>query len=282
MATVTTDGFATPFDPDGQTYPAFGSLFPALRSFYLAYDIGDSTPSDHEINLIQVLAGAESQDLSPNADLNPSNIPDGRLDVTIQDANPAGEEFYFRISHSLLNIPGTRRFQFRDVGCVGQCVQTLPIPEYNPLDFFPPILGLVGFKLFFTGDRDHDLDRIGVWFRGNNLHIAMRDRNGDDTFGYLIDFVVIPTAFLNVSTGIERGRTRGGERFRIPTPLGSEFLITGWAFNFVSGDHEIRDLGIVRGSEDVTVFYADKNADDLFDWRVEWASVSLRVLEDIA
>jgi hypothetical protein len=73
MATVTADGFAKPFDPDGQPYPAFGSQVPALRSFYLAYDIGDPTPSDHEINLIQVLAGGESQDLSPTADLSLAN-----------------------------------------------------------------------------------------------------------------------------------------------------------------------------------------------------------------
>ena len=52
MASVTVDGFAEPFDPDGQPYVVFGSRVPALRSFYLAYDIGDPTPGDHQINLI--------------------------------------------------------------------------------------------------------------------------------------------------------------------------------------------------------------------------------------
>lgn len=60
MATVTEDGFAKPFDPDGQFYPAFGSRVPALRGFYLAYDVGDPTPADHEINLIQLLVGGHS------------------------------------------------------------------------------------------------------------------------------------------------------------------------------------------------------------------------------
>ena len=280
MASVKEDGFAKPFDPDGQFYAAFGNRVPALRSFYLAYDIGDPSPGDHEVNLIQVLAGGQSQDLSPTADLNPAAIPDGRLDVTLQDAEPEDEEFFYRVSHSLLSFPGVRRFQFRDVGCVGQCVQTLPLPSLGagPGNLFPPVIALVGFKLFFTGARDHDLDRVGVWFRGNDLHVAMRDKKGDDTFGYLVDFVVIPTALLNVSSGIQRGNARGGKKISIPSPSDTDFLLTGWAFNFVSDDHEIRDLGVLRSGDDVTVFYGDKNADDLFDWRVEWAHVGRRVL----
>ena len=280
MASVTVDGFAEPFDPDSQPYVVFGSRVPALRSFYLAFDIGDPTPADHQINLIQVLSGGESQDLSPTADLNPANIPDGRLDVTLQDDDPKGEEFFYKVSHSLLDSPGVRRFQFRDVGCVGQCVQSLPIPSLgtSPANLFPPIIALVGFKLFFTGARDHELDRIGVWFRGNDLHVAMRDANGDDTFGYLVDFVVIPTAGLNVSSGMIRGDARGGRTIGLPGPSNTDFLLTGWEFNFVRGEHEIRELGVLRSGDNVTLLYADKNADDLFRWRVEFAHVGRRVL----
>lgn len=275
MAAVTKDGFAKPFDANGQSYPMFGSQIPALRSFYFGYGIGGSGTTGHEVSLIQVLAGGESQDLSPSADLNPANIEDGRLDVILQDENPANERVYFKVSHSLLNIPGIRRFQFRSVGCVGQCDQKLPIPVPR-FEFFPPIIGLVGFKLFFTGGRDHKLDRIGVWFRGSDLHVAMRDRNGGDTFGYLVDFVVIPTAFVNVVSGIRRGNTVGGERISIPGPSNTDFLLTGWAFNFVSGDHKIREIGVVREEEDVTVFYGDENVNESFDWRLEWAHVGPR------
>lgn len=177
----------------------------------------------------------------------------------------------------------TRRFQVRDVGCVGQCFRKLPIPSAGPgPNLFPPIIALVGFKLFFTGARDHELDRVGVWFRGNDLHVAMRDKNGDDTFGYLVDFVVIPTANLNVSSGILRGNARGGRTINIPNPSNTDFMLTGWAFNFVSNDHEIRDLGVLRDGDIVTLFYGDKNADDLFDWRVEWAHVGRRVLAPLA
>jgi hypothetical protein len=281
MASVNTEGFTKPFEPGFEFYPQFGSLVPGLRGFYLAYDLGDPSPGDHQINLIQVLAGDQSEDLSPNADLQPSTIPDGGLSVALQDDDPKDEEFFYRVSHSLLGISGARRFQFRDVGCVGDCFQTLPIPSVGtgPANLFPPIIALVGFKLFFTGNRDHELDRIGVWFRGNDLHVAFRDRNGDDTFGYLVDFVVIPTARLNVSSGVRTGRARGGQKVSIPSPSAlTDFLLTGWEFNFVSGEHEIRDLGVLRSGNDVTVFYGDKNADDLFDWRLEWAFVGPRVI----
>lgn len=118
MASVTVDGFAKPFDPDGQLYPAFGGRVPALRSFYLAYDVADPTPADHEINLIEVLVGGQSQDLSPTSDLNPSNLPDGRLEVALQDAHPKDEEFYYKVSHSLLDSLGARRFNLETLAAL--------------------------------------------------------------------------------------------------------------------------------------------------------------------
>ena len=229
MASVTAEGFAKPFDLDGQFYPAFGSRVPALRSFYLGYDIGDPTPADHEIALIEVLVGGQSQDLSPNADLAPTNLPDGRLDVSLQDADTKDEKFFYTVSHSLLDIPGVRRFQFRDVGCVGECVQKLPIPSSGtgPANLFPPIIALVGFKLQFIGGRDKELDRIGIWFHGNDLHVAIHNKKAtslDDTFGYLVDFVVIPTAILNVSSGIEHGKSQWQKKISLPSPSGLRLL----------------------------------------------------------
>jgi hypothetical protein len=103
----------------------------------------------------------------------------------------------------------------------------------------------------------------------------MRDKNGDDTFGYLVDFIAIPMplAGFTVTTGTQRGTARGAQRVHFPTPSRADFLLTGWAFNYKSGDHEIRDIGVDRPSDDFIVHYSDKNADDLFDWRVEWAHV---------
>ena len=271
MAIVTAQGTAKPFDPDGEAYPVFGARAPALHSFRLTYP----APNDHQVALVQVLAGGDSEDLSPNAELEPADIPDGRLHVLLQDAQPAGEEFGYLVSHSALTISGARRFQIRDVGCVGKCVRTLPL---SPV-VGGSVLALVGFRLFFTGTRDHELDRVGVWFRGNDLHVAMRDANGGDTFGYLVDFVVIPRVGLNVSTGIERGSASGLQTIPFPTPARAHFLLTGWAFNFQKDDQEILDLGVIRGENDFTVFYGDNGGGDRFDWRVEWAHVAPQVVE---
>ena len=228
------------------------------------------------------------RNLSPNADLSPINLPDGTLATFLQDADPNDEKFHYQVSHSLLNLPGVRRFQFRDVGAVGENIQTLPIPGWGP-NLFPPIIALVGFQVQFIGERDKPLGRIGVWFRGNQLHVVLRDKKAtslDDTFGYLVDFVVIPTTPpLSVVSGIQTGSARGGEKVSIPSSSNTDFLLTGWDFNFErngqDNEHPLRELGVVREGNDVTVFYGDEHpsdSDDLFTWRVEWASVGQRVV----
>ena len=272
MAVVTAQGIARPFDQDGEPYPVFGSRLPALRSFRLTYP----APNDHQIALMQVLVGGSSEDLTPNAENNPSNIPDGRLFALLQDRSATGEEYGYLVSHSTLSIPGARRFQLRDVGCVGKCVRVLP-PEIFP-DSDPSVrsfvLVLVGFKLFFTGARDHELDRVGVWFHGKELHVALRDVNGGDVFGYLVDFLVIPTVGLSVSTGIERGSAVALQTIPFPeVPRRFHFMLTGWAFNFRGDDQEILDIGVIRRDNDLTMIYRDNNSGDAFDWRVEWAEV---------
>jgi hypothetical protein len=291
MSYVTEEGFVIPPDTDGQSYPPFESKVPALRSFHLKYTFEED--DDIQINRIEVMAGGMSEDINPNADLSPANIPDGRLHAILYDKDPdddpwyedptdAAEKFFYKVSHSLLDFPGVRRFQIRDLGCVGECVQKLPMPGLGngPGNLFPPIFALVGFKLFFIED-DHHLDRIGVWFEGRDLHVAMRDKNADDNFGYLVDYIVIPTVGLNVSKGAQEGRARGKETIRISSIPNTDFVLTGWDFNFVSQDNHIRDLGVELSGDDLTVFYADKELDDepkkdLFDWRVEWAQVGER------
>lgn len=280
MPVVTSQGVARPFDADGQDYHRFGAHAAALHSFRLTFP----APIDHEIALIQVLAGGPSTDLSPDADLAPANVADGRLAVAFQDASPEGEQFGYRVSHSLLAGVGGRRYQVRDVGCVGGCVRQIHIPAEGGIESpFPHrdyLLALMGFKLFFTGGRDQQLDRIGVWFRGMNLHVALRDANGGDTFGYQVDFVAIPRFLpgFNTWTGIERGTARALDTFSLPALSHAEFLLTGWAFNFRRDDQEILDLGVLRNRDAVTVFYGDSGGGEEFDWRVEWAQIAPQLL----
>ena len=65
----------------------------------------------------------------------------------------------------------------------------------------------------------------------------------------------------------------GSERFAFPTPSRNHFLLTGWALNFTNGEHQIRSIGINRQGDDIEAFYSDQNADDPFDWRIEWAHI---------
>ena len=286
MGVVTAEDFATPTQPE--PYPAFGARQPALRSFYLAYGVGDATPDDHEILHMQVMVGGASQDLSPNVNFPAANIPDGRLNVALQDADGAREPFFYRVSHSTLSLPGVRRFQIRQVGNIGEVTRTLPRAIFGGGPLPPqrkPLIALVGFRLFFGLNREHELDRVGIWFRDDVLHVVMQDQNqsptGDD-YAFLVDFVVIPAGpGLNVTRGIERGTISGGERVPLPIPTRAHLLLTGWAFNFQNGDHEIREIGVDRQGNDFIVFYADANAGDPFDWRVEWAQVAPQVLAPI-
>lgn len=291
MAFVSAQGIATPIpeddepDEDGEPYAAFGNRVPALRGFRLTFPSG----RDREIVLIQVLAGGTAQDVSPNAQGQPTNFPDGQLHVRLQDADPAGESFGFNVSHSVLRNSGARRYQIRDVGCAGACTRKLPaqvmgggFPNPAPPGGLKPVIALVGFKLFFTGAREHELDRVGVWFTGDELNLALRDESVGltDTFGYLVDFVVIPTVGLNVTRGIERGSARGLETVPFPTPSRADFVLTGWAFNFRPGDREILDIGVLRSSNAFTVFYADNGGGEEFDWRVEWAHIAPMVFQE--
>ncbi len=284
MSVASHRGIARPYE-EPEPYPAFGDRAAALNGFRLTY-----LDSDHEITLIQVLPGGESADLSPFADLQPSRIPDGHLSVLLEDAEPSGEEFGYYAAHSLLTMPGARRYQIRDVGCVNECVRRVPPSVLR--DPFPglafgaaggALLALVGFRMFFTGNRNHNLDRVGVWFEEDNIHVAMRDADGGDTFAYLVDFVVIPTGFLNVFTGVEGGSgDRAFDTHQLPSIDRTDFVITGWEFNFEQGDHKILDIGVIRGPENLTGFYGDSGGGDRFDWRVQWAQVGPRVFAPLS
>jgi hypothetical protein len=189
--------------------------------------------------------------------------------------------FSYTVSHTLLDLPGVRRFQFRHTGCAGKNVdvQPLPIPGLGAGagNLFPPIIALVGFKLYVTRD-DIELERIGIWFRGKELHVEMRNTDGDNTFGYLVDFAVIPTGLQNVSIGSNRGSGHKESTVNIPGLPGGDFLLSGWRFRYTDGDHHLLNIGVLRSGDDVIVNYADEGGKEPFDWVVEWTQVGRRMV----
>jgi len=138
--------------------------------------------------------------------------------------------------------------------------------------------------MFFIGQRERELQRVGIWFEGNELHVLMRDQSVGftDTYGYLVDFVAIPRAGLNIITSTTESSAVGWDRFTHGAHPGTDFVITGWDLQFLNGDHEISAIGVDRrpdfGSNEFQVLFSDKNVDDPFMWRVNWAHVGPMVL----
>jgi hypothetical protein len=273
MTITSTEGFAKGFVE--RPYTRFGGNVPVLNGFYFAFNLGQTGDTDNHINSLMMLPGGASRDLSPSADLGPSRVEDGKVQMMFRDKDPSSsrDDYFFRAAHAVLPDDAANRFQIRDVGCTGECRRPLPASVLSS-PASPSVLALVGFKLFFTGNRDHHIDEVGVSFDSGDLVVEFNDKNDDDVFGYLVDFVRLSTLFQNVSTGTNSGSATNGAEFRLPIPSRAEWVIRGFHFDFADEDHHIRDVGVLRQGDTVKIIYADKNADDRFNWRIDWAHVS--------
>jgi hypothetical protein len=262
-----------------RNYPSVGDGAPLLNGFYFRYDIrGQADTTDNHLNSLMVLPGGNSTDLTPNAQNQPARVPDGKIQFMLRDADPtaAEDEYFFTLGHSILRdgLAG-RRVQLRDVGQAGEIRRDLPGSIFQgPGD---KVLGLAGFKLFYTGGRDHHVDEIEVTFINDDrtLRVRLNDRDNNDVFGYLVDIVVLSRSpAVTISTGVSSGSAKGGDRVALPSgPSHSEWGIRGFRFDYPSGDRHLREVGIVKRGSDLEVFYGDDSGDLEFDWRVNWMYV---------
>lgn len=279
MSVLNREGFAKGFVD--QQYGAFAGRVPLLSSFYFGYGVGGPSVDNH-LNSIMVLPGGSSQDLTPSADLTPTRVPDGRVQLMYRDKSPrsAKDEYFYQITHAFLAAT-VNRYQIRDVGCRGKCQREIQLPGSNspgPV-LGPSVLVLCGFKLFFTGNRDHHIDQIQVAIDDENkLTISFNDKNDDDVFGYLVDFARISGPGLNISKDEASGTARAGARVPLTRPSHAEFVLRGFNFDFRNKDHHIRDIGVVRKGSRMEVYFGDVNGDDTFDWNVSWAHVGPMVI----
>lgn len=274
-----TEGFAKGIVIKG--YPGTGEGIPLLSSFYFRFQKpGSSQRVDNHINSILVLPGGLSKDLTPTADLSPTQVPDEKIQLMYRDkdADDAKDNYFYKVAHHMLPKARGTRFQVRDVGCRGICERQLPPPPSSgPVDVFGSMFVLCGFHLFFTGGRDHHIDTVSVFEENGKLTVELADRDDDDVFGYLVDYTwVSRRPGLDIRTGVERGSTTGGARVNLPA---GPKLIRGFRFDFKSKDHHSREIGILTGNENLEVFYSDWNGDDTFQWNVRWASISPPVLD---
>lgn len=269
-------------------YPGTETGVPLLSSFYFRFEKENgSRPVDNHLHSIRVLPGGRSEDLSPNADLNPAQVDNGKIELTYmdRDGDDAKDRYFYKVAHKTLTT-GARRFQFRDVGCTNKCEQILPPPPAGgPLDTFGSVFVLVGFHIFFTGGRDHHIDKIGVYEEHGKLIVEFNDKlrdsgifddDLDPVFGYVVDYAWVKRRpGLNIVLGEESGSTSGGARVSLPP---GPKVIRGFRFDFRTDDHHSREIGVVTSNEKLEVYYSDQNADDPFRWKVRWASIGGQVI----
>lgn len=271
-----------------KAYAGAGNGVPLLSSFYFKFDAEkvvfppntNLNPADNHLNEIRVLPGGVSQDLSPNADLSPSQVANGKIELSYSDKKPTGpkDRYFYKMAHHPLLVGNVRRFQFRDVGGTGKIEQLLPPPPSSgPGNVFESIFVLVGFKMFYTGGRDHEIDVIGVYEDNRKLTVEFNDKNDDDVFGYLVDYAWVQRRPpLNIQLGEERGTNKIGARVNLPP---GQKVIRGFRFDFRSGDHDLMDIGVITGNDRLEVFFSDNESDKSFNWMVRWANIGVQGIE---
>lgn len=275
-------------------YPGVDDGIPLLSSFYFAFERRKTLSQppggriDNHINSIRVLPAGNSVDLSPTADLGPSQVEPGKIDLTFVDKelkknpHPAfyDQDWYqFKVAHTILPFANASRFQFRDVGCVGKCEQVLPKPPGINLPGFEPVFVLCGFKVFFVpSGEDHHLDSLAIYEDNGKLTVEFNDKNDDDTFGYLVDYALVSRTGMNIALGEASGNAIGGGRIDIES---GPKVIRGFRFDLRRKDHEVREIGVLTSNERIDVFYSDQEdeSSDRFDWSVRWASISPMVVD---
>jgi hypothetical protein len=231
---------------------------------------------------LRLLPGGASEDLTPAAAFPPADLGDGMLWVGFQDRTPTGDEFGYRVSHSLIDLPGIKRFQFRTVGVLDHTEFVLPRSVFSTSPFFAQedrILALTGFRLFLSGGRDVEVRAIGVWFEGRSLNVELSNESGSVTYNCVVDFLSIPTTALNASTEVLTGSGTASNTTAITTLDRAEAFLTGWRFAFREEiDRDLLDIGVLQNENSLTAFFADSGGGETFDWKVWRSQIAPQVL----
>jgi hypothetical protein len=241
---------------------------PLLSSFYFRFVTDSLTAQvDNHLNIVRMMPPGSKQDLSPSAQLPLSVVENGKIALEFADRKLDDEKdnYFYKVAHDLYD---GRRYQIRDVGCIGTCERVIPLSEK---DFASSIFALVGFQVYFTGGRDHQIDEIAIFEDNSNLVVKFNDRNDDDVFGYIVDFAMVSTTGQRVQTGEFSGESRGGARIPLS---GENKVIRGFHFDYKFRDHHLREMGVLSNPDNLEVYFGDQNGDDPFKYTVKWAQVT--------
>lgn len=243
----------------GRTDVAYGVAaghVPLLERFLIGYR------SPHHINAIMVMPAGAAEDESPNAGIGMPSVEEGNLAVMLQDKN-ADDTYDFTVWHQ--TFPNLTRHNIRDVGCQGRCERQLPHPNVVGGNVFV----LVGFQLFFTGGRDHHIDQIGVFEEDGKLVLVYSDKNGDDVFGYSVDYALVPRLRIQELDSYDVGVGGGWGATTVQSGIK---VLRGFHVDFKAGaaDRHFEGIDIGFSGDLLRILYSDGSS-GAFDAVIDWA-----------
>lgn len=217
----------------------FGGTTALLNAFDLNFGFGN----DHHIRRVRVLPGEA----------------DGSVAISYHDKNGDDSFAYLASFHGLTNNAIIKN-ELSGV-CNGSCTTTVAIPAG-----FTFVVR--GFDTSFSSE-DHQIKTIGVEHGGTTLRVYMADQNGDDGFSWKVRYALVPNTLIG-ARGNASGSGTGAAQSAITA---GRTVIRGFMFHFTSADHHISRISVRPQGTLLKVAYNDKNADDGFSWRVQWANL---------
>lgn len=217
---------------------------PLLKSFYFRYE-----NEDHH------LAGVEVQPHSPAL---------GRLSLMFQDDN-GDDRYFYNVQFSPYYGEIFRRNHPREY-----CTDTCTVPVAAPPNLQDYVFVITGFYIYYRGG-DHHIDEIRITEDSGKVTVAFNDQNDDDPFAWDLQYAYVPRSrftALDARSGTAAGAAEA------PIENGNA-VVRGFAFNFASDDHHIKDFGVWMGyAGKLQVYYGDKNPTDKFRWVVDYGIVN--------
>jgi hypothetical protein len=144
----------------------------------------------------------------------------------------------------------------------GSCLQT---QNWNPNAH---ALTQIYFK--FT-NGDHKLKDIGILRGSSDTTTNFQDHNCDDPYEYSFTYEPVPGPLRFEEA---QGNCLGECVIGLTPPPNHTFLLRGFSFTFVSGDKNIKRIGLFPSSMDtrLTVIMQDRqvDSDDQFTYRIQY------------
>ena len=136
----------------------------------------------------------------------------------------------------------------------------------------------------FWEQEDHHLTQILVWpdFSPGSIRIGFHDKNRDDRYFYRVSHHSVSNPRIQHFTRtLDICSDPGKCTVRLDKPKGDfVFVLVGFQLSFRGTDHHIDEVGILENDGELTVFFNDKNDDDLFLWSVQFAYVPRDLLRE--